>query len=144
MRAAGPEVFATIFSFALLRHPVDRMASLYRWLRGLPSSPHPLHGPAQSLDFAAFIPLALDHFPSQAAHVKAADGRIALSRLYRFEDLTPAWAEVSARFGIEAPLGHLNASRSGPILISSAARDAIEQACAEDLALYRGIPPMRG
>ena len=34
MSAAGPEAFAAAFSFALLRHPVDRMTSLYRWLRG--------------------------------------------------------------------------------------------------------------
>lgn len=142
--AAGQEAFAAAFSFALLRHPVDRMASLYRWLRGMPVGTHPLHAPAQALDFAAFVPLAREHFPTQAAHVKAADGRIAVTRLYRFEDLTPAWMEVTTRLGIDAPPGHRNASRAAPVAIAPTARAAIEAAYAEDLALHRGIPPLQG
>lgn len=144
MAAAGAEDFAASFSFALLRDPVDRMTSLYRWLRGSPKSAHPLHAPALALDFDAFVPLARDHFTTQAAHVKAADGRIAVTRLYRFEDLTKAWAEVSARFGIVAPLGHRNASRDGPVTVSPAARAAVEATYAEDLAMHRAIPPLRG
>ncbi len=144
MAAAGAEAFAAAFSFALLRHPVDRMTSLYRWLRGTPKSAHPLHAPALALDFVDFVPLAREHFPTQAAHVKAADGRIAVTRLYRFEDLMGAWAEVSARFGIEATLGHRNASRDAPVEVSAAARAAVEAAYAEDLALHRAIPPLNG
>ena len=143
INAAGADSFARVFSFALLRHPVDRMTSLYRWLRGLPNSTHPLHGPAHALDFASFVPLAREHFPTQAAHVKA-NGQVAVSRLYRFEDLSLVWAEVSARLGIDAPLGHVNASRSGPVEVTPAARAAIEAAYAEDLALHGGIPPLRG
>lgn len=135
IQAAGPEAFGAAFSFALLRHPVDRMVSLYRWLRGMPGDRHPLHQPAASLDFDAFVPVARPHFTSQAAHVKS-DGRIAVTRLYRFEDLSLAWAEVSRRLGIETQLGHSNASRSEPIQVSAAARAAIEAAYAEDLALY--------
>jgi hypothetical protein len=144
MSAAGPQAFAATFSFALVRHPVDRMTSLYRWLRGSPKSAHPLYAPALELEFAAFAPLARDHFTPQAAHVKAADGHIAVTRLYRFEDLTKAWAEVSARLGIEAPLGHRNASRDAPVQVSAAARAAVEAAYAEDLALHRDIPPLQG
>ena len=144
MSAAGPEAFAAAFSFALLRHPVDRMTSLYRWLRGSPKSSHPLHAPAVALDFGDFAPLAREYFPTQAAHVKAADGRVAVTRLYRFEDLTQAWAEVTARLGIEATLGHRNASRDAPVEVSAAARAAVEAAYAEDLALHRAIPPLQG
>jgi hypothetical protein len=144
MSAAGPEAFAAAFSFALLRHPVDRMTSLYRWLRGSPKSSHRLHAQAVALDFGDFAPLAREYFPPQAAHVKGADGRIAVTRMYRFEDMTKAWAEVSARLGIEATLGHRNASRDAPVEVSAAARAAVEAAYAEDLALHRAIPPLQG
>lgn len=140
--AAGAEAFDAAFSFALLRHPVDRMISLYRWLRGSPTSGHSLRQAAATLDFDAFVAVAREQFTSQAAHVKV-DGRIAVTQLYRFDDLPHVWADVSRRLGVQSSLGHDNPSRSQSVEASAAARTAIEAAFAEDLALYRSIEPMR-
>ncbi|MBR0651098.1 sulfotransferase family 2 domain-containing protein [Roseomonas terrae] len=138
MQAAGTEAFAAAFSFSLIRDPVGRVVSLYRWLRDGPPGRHPLSGPAAGLDFDAFAPLACESFPSQAAHVKAA-GRVAVSRLYRFDDLPQAWADVARRIGGNSALSHRNMSRSQDVRVSAAARNTIETFYAEDLALYRAI-----
>jgi hypothetical protein len=134
--ATGPSRFDDVFSFAILRDPADRMVSLYRWLRGLTKGEHPLLEPARALAFAPFVEIARDKVTSQAAHVKI-DGKVAVSRLYRFDDLDAAWAEVCGRIGIAATLGRANASRSEPVELTPAARAMIEEAFAEDVALYR-------
>jgi hypothetical protein len=134
--AAGRDRFDDVFSFAILRDPADRMMSLYRWLRGLTKGEHPLLEPARALGFQPFAEIARRNLTSQAAHVKI-DGRLAVTRLYRFDDLDAAWAEVCGRVGIAAPLGQANASRSERVEMTPAARARIEETFAEDVALYR-------
>jgi hypothetical protein len=140
-QAAGAETYDATFSFALIRHPVDRMISLYRWLRGSPTSSHALREAAATLDLDAFVSTVSDRFTSQAAHVKA-DGRIAVTRLYRFDDLPRAWDEVARHLGVESVLGHSNPSRSQRVEASAAARATIETVFAEDLDLYHAIKPL--
>lgn len=134
--ATGRDRFDDVFSFAIVRDPADRMVSLYRWLRGLTKGEHPLLEPARALAFAPFAEVARGNVTSQAAHVKI-DGKVAVSRLYRFDDIDAAWTEVCDRIGIVATLGVANASRSAPVDMTPATRAMIEEAFAEDVALYR-------
>lgn len=136
--AAGADAFARVFSFAVLRDPVDRMVSLYRWLRGAPGGDHPLREAAVSQTFDAFAAIARQGFPPQAAQVKV-KGSVAVTRLYRFDALAPSWAAVAARLDIDATIPHSNPSRGDPITVSAGARATIEHAYAEDLHLYRGL-----
>lgn len=139
--AAGGEDFAAAFSFAVIRDPVARLVSLYRWLRAPEKAGHPLHAAANTTDFAAFAGVAPQGFGSQAGLVTIG-GQVAVTRLYRFEDLPAAWADVAGRIGVPATIGHANAARSERIEVSAAVRAAIEAAYAEDVALWRSIPPI--
>lgn len=132
----GRARFESVFSFALIREPVDRMVSCYRWLRAMPDSGHPLRGAALALDFEGFAQLARDEFLPQFDHVTI-DRAPAVTRLYRFEDLPAAWADVCRRLGIASgPIGHENASDGGAVVVSGAARRRIEALYPEDTALY--------
>jgi hypothetical protein len=139
IQAAGAEAFARAYSFAVLRDPVDRMVSLYRWLRGGPAGEHPLRAPALANGLEAFAAIARQSVPSQAAQVKV-NGIVAVTRLYRFDELAESWAAVAAMLGIDAPIPHSNRSKGEQVEVSPAARALIEASYAEDLALYRALP----
>lgn len=140
--AAGAEAFARAYTFAVLRDPVDRMVSLYRWLRGGPAGGHPLRDVALANGLEAFATIARQSFTPQAAQVKV-NGIVAVTRLYRFDELARSWAAVAAMLGIDAPIPHSNESKAAPVEVSPAARAVIEASYAEDLALYRGLPRLQ-
>ncbi len=139
IQAAGAEAFARAYSFAVLRDPVDRMVSLYRWLRGGPAGDHPMRAPALAHGLEAFAAMARQSVPPQAAQVKV-NGIVAVTRLYRFDELAASWAAVAGMLGIDAPIPHSNESKGAPVEVSPTARALIEASYAEDLALYRALP----
>jgi hypothetical protein len=138
-KIAGRDRFNAAFCCAIIREPVERMVSFYRWLRCEPLPGNVLREAALALEFESFISKAIDDLVPQSIHVMI-DGNIALTRLYRFTDIAAAWSDIAGRFGIAAgPIEHHNASSGAPVEVSKVARSLIEEAYRDDCALYNRI-----
>ena len=115
------------FSFAVVRDPVERLASAFRYLRAGGGNRldaafrDRVLGPYATLD--AFVrgwltPETLReqvHFRPQADFVTDADGRLGVDLVVRHERLAEGYAAVRRRTGRGGPLPHLNRTASvGP------------------------------
>lgn len=127
----GPRVWRSLFSFAVVRDPVDRAASAFRYL---------MAGGSNALDAAfgervlrefstldAFVVGWLTprtsrvqvHFRPQADFVLDGE-RPVVDRVVRYDRLAEGYARVRAETGVGGPLPHVNAS-PGPLPQLSAA-----------------------
>lgn len=129
------EDFARYFKFAVVRNPWARAVSVYKFAY------------QKRIDFARFLDdvvahgrdvVEQRHLDAQLRFLAAADGRIVVDRVLRFEKLADDFAEISRRiFGEEVRLPKSNVSRdpthyrdfyggAGRALIAEKYRDDIE------------------
>ena len=138
----SPDQMQAMFTFTLVRNPWDRAVSYYHWLRDQ-SFDHPAVSLAKTLQFEPFIlhPATLRSFQQAPAHsyMTRADGAEqcnAYIRLERFEeDAQPLFDHL----GFRVDLPHLNPSdrrEDYRSYYSVQSRDAIAQACAEDIRRF--------
>jgi hypothetical protein len=133
----GPEIWRDYTTFCVLRDPVDRALSLYRYLRRLQADKsefrrrlRDLFGkgrpdwPAtqalrESESFSAFIRHPkIRHDPgfmSQKAFICDPEGTVIVDRILRFETIATEFADLCGELGLAAaPIGHQNRSETGP------------------------------
>lgn len=151
-RSLGNRRLAGLPSFAIVREPVDRLASAYRFLVAggtavVASSRYDPRGLAQSPSFDAFVetiafdPAALhiyDPIRPQADFVTDEHGSVLVDRLFRFDDLATGDAALAEWIGVPR-LARFNESRSAPAVCSPSTRRLIETLYAEDFALYERL-----
>lgn len=122
-RRKFPTEFADYFKFAVVRHPLTRFLSAYRYLRERPvQSALNNVGIHECGTFEHWMsnvrehPELLDgivHLQPQHRFVCDERGEVLLDRIYRYEALDVAWADISGRLGIQVkPLARLNASKA--------------------------------
>jgi hypothetical protein len=132
----GQERFRHVLSFAILRDPLDRLVSYYRWIQ---SHEHPgeLERWLRShRSFDAFVEPASEHFPPQADLVCEPDSlRPMVTVLAPYARLAEAWGQVCRRLGIGGPLPVANASFAIPVEVTEAARALVARRYARDLEL---------
>ena len=131
-----------LFAFTLVRNPWDRMVSYYHWLRDQ-SFDHPAVALAGQMGFAEFacagqVRASMQASPARfymtdAARAERCDLYI---RLEAFEtDAQPLWDHL----GFALSLPHVNRSDRAADYrgyYTDAARAAVEEACAEDIARF--------
>lgn len=143
-------------SFAVIRDPVDRLASAYRFIRAggtsiIASSRYDPYGLAKAPSFDAFVRIiaaqpdcrkAYDTLRPQAAFVTDEDGRVLVDRLFAF-DLRNGRPELQAWVG-EGALPHINEAVATLVHCSAATHALIDRIYAEDRSLYRLVGKGQG
>ncbi len=135
---AGRPTYNAMLSVAVLRDPLERMVSYYRWIH---SYPHSGRRESDLREITAFEPFAekvagfMLHQSDMVTDPNS--GEVIVSHLIPFRRLAEGWAGVAARLGIEAPLPHVNAS-SGQVRIEvpPAAAAMIRETFARDVELF--------
>ena len=101
----GRETWDAYFTFAVERNPYDVVASSYRYSARKPTF---------TKTFAEFVrtPRRLDRLALNERLYRLG-GRVVVDRVYRYEDLPAAVADISGRLGIALDLPHAKQGR-GP------------------------------
>ena len=113
-----PDFYDQAFKFALVRNPYDLAVSLYSFVRGHPH--HHRHTDAQNLTFLEFLELERRRGRwrrrDQTAMLTGFNGEMLVDKVYRFEEMEDAFADIARRLDLPATakLAHKNASSRGP------------------------------
>ena len=141
------------FVFAVVRDPVERLASAFRYLQAGGGNRldaafrDRVLGPYPELD--AFVRGWLRpetvreqvHFRPQAEFVVGADGALGVDLVVRHERLAEGYAAVRRRTGRGGPLPHLNAGPPRPApALGAEARTRVRELYRDDFDLF-GYPP---
>ncbi|MDZ7814367.1 MAG: sulfotransferase family 2 domain-containing protein [Ideonella sp.] len=152
----GAERWASMSSFAVLRDPVERLASAYRFLKGWNSPLNTAREQMQALPtFSDFVASGqweqcegLDQlFLPQAHWVLGADGEPLVQNLLHFTQLQTGllWAlsKADATVNWQASIKHmgqLNASKAEPIALSAALQGRLRHRYGADYQLLDKTP----
>lgn len=100
-----PEEFSSYYKFAVMREPVERFFSAWRYLRRMPILPALNNAPVHEcatlgnwMDRLRYEPTLLDniiHFWPQWKFVCDESGHLMVDRLFRFERIETEWKEIS-------------------------------------------------
>ncbi|MEL7350324.1 MAG: sulfotransferase family 2 domain-containing protein [Cyanobacteria bacterium P01_A01_bin.116] len=107
------KVFNTLFKFAIVRHPIDWQYSMYRHIlaKHKDSQYRHIYEPVfKHQTFADYIRWRIDtdFIAPQLFQIVDLSGKIIVDKVYRFESLNSAFAEVSQRLNISAELPRMN------------------------------------
>jgi len=147
----GRETWDAMFTFAIVRNPYTRLASLYhhRQRKGLGGT---------EIGFADWIEAVFARADPRHALRPAmlrpcsdwlvdADGRRAVTEIVRLEELPARWPALCARLGVDVPLPHRNAGH-GPWdcaqLYPPALRPLVEEVFATDFQAFDYAFPQEG
>lgn len=136
--------YDNFFKFTVVRDPVDRMMSEYRFSKQNNYRPYLLN--SQDLSFNRFVQAVANLDLSGMTHAMANhlypqtsfiyDGdRLLVDYVIRFENLNEGMSVVSERLGGLPPLEHLNASRPEEIECDESSLELIYKMYAEDYRL---------
>lgn len=129
------EVWSGLFRFTIVRNPFDRMVSLYHHLPR-----HKSGRTMREMTFEQFIRTwsTRPEF-QQKPLVTDADGKLLVHFVGHFETLQQDFSRVCTRIGIEAELGHANASprrRDYREYYTPELIEIVQQAFADDLEYF--------
>lgn len=126
---------------ALVREPVSWLSSWWRYRSrpGIAGKPTYV-GDLGFDEFVGRVVAGEIRLRPQADYVSGPDGRLAVDRLWRYDDLEHAFAWMRAKVGKKkVRLKPRNVSPDREHEVSASTRDLIEQAYAADLTLYRSL-----
>ncbi|MEM1297927.1 MAG: sulfotransferase family 2 domain-containing protein [Pseudomonadota bacterium] len=128
------EMFESFYKFAIVRDPIERVVSAWRYLGG-------------KMAFDAFVAERLPvlvaeqnyFFRSQKVFLcEPGTDRLLVDHVVPFSRLAAEWSEVQQRAGVSAPLGHRNRSKDSlpKPAVTTEDRSRIDAVYAEDYALF--------
>ena len=126
---------------ALVREPVSWLASWWRY-RSRPgiAGKKTYVGDLGFDEFVGRVVTGEIRLRPQTDYVTAPDGRLAVDRLWRYDDLDAAFEWMRAKVGKKKiKLPQRNVSRPREHEVTASTRDLIEEAYAADLTLYRSL-----
>ena len=126
---------------ALVREPVSWLASWWRY-RSRPgiAGKRTYVGDLGFDEFVGRVVTGEIRLRPQTDYVTSPDGRLAVDRLWRYDDLETAFEWMRGKVGkkkIKLPQRNVSPPREHEV--TAATRDLIEEAYAADLALYRSL-----
>ena len=148
----GENAWRRAFSFAVVRDPVDRLASAFHYLAAGGSNrldarfrDRVLEGYSTLDAFVAGWLTARSsrtqvHFRPQSDFVLDATGAVAVDRLVRYDDLEDGYEAVRRETGVGGPLRRANAGPPRPaVRLGRRAADVVRSVYASDVDLYRSL-----
>lgn len=135
----GAERFRQAFSYAIVRDPLARLVSYYKWIQSFEHPGKLERWLRTHRSFEAFVEPASEHFALQSDLVCDPDTRLPMvSVLAPYEKLAESWRLVSFRLGLrEAALPVANASIAIPVEVTDRARALVARRYAPDMELHR-------
>lgn len=135
----GEERFRQVFSYAIVRDPLDRLVSYFRWIQSYEHPGRIERWLRAHRSFESFVEPASEHFALQADLVcDPATGLPMVTLLAPFPQLAESWALVGQRLGIPANAPpRANASIAIPVEVTDRARQLVGRRYARDVELYR-------
>lgn len=131
-----------LFAFTLVRNPWDRVLSLYHWLRKQ-SFDHPSIPLAKALTFNEFAShpriLASLHASPAGSYMQTSQGQERCDLFIRLEQFSRDAQPLFDHLGFDLTLPRANQSgrpAEWQPLYDQKARDAVAEACAEDIARF--------
>lgn len=133
----GRQMWERMLSIVVLRDPVERIVSYYRWIHSTPHAGQRERELGEVKDFGAFAERVCAFLLHQVDMVTdPKTGEVIVSHLIPFRRLSEGWAGVAARLGIEAPLPHVNASSAKiAVEVPQDTRAMLRAVFARDVAL---------
>lgn len=131
----GAKRWATLFTFAVDRHPYEKVISMAYWRAyNITLAPH-------------FVPTWIDAIIADGEYCNYQlymdAGRQVVDRLYKFDELPTMLDELAARFGTTVPAvipreksSHRKDRRPAREILSSRQRKAIIDLCAAEFELF--------
>ncbi|MBR0679857.1 sulfotransferase family 2 domain-containing protein [Roseomonas eburnea] len=134
---AGRQNFDRVLSVAVVRDPIDRMVSYYRWIHTGTHGGQRERELSEIKEFEPFAEKVCTFFLRQVDMVTDPQtGAVIVSHLIPFRRLAEGWAGVAARIGLDAALPHVNASsRKVGVQVPDSARAMLRETFARDAAL---------
>ena len=137
-RCLPPDVYASLFKFAFVRNPWDRLVSRYAYL--LHNEKHPRHEFVQKMkgfdDYVAWEIRRGKFF--QHTYVTGSDGKLIVDFIGHYERLPEDFAMVCSQLGVSADLPRANASshRDYRTYYSDVTRELVRNYFKRDIELF--------
>lgn len=133
IRRICPVTFDDLLTFGVVRHPVDRLYSAYRFARTGGTGEMGMDNPGlyRSDCFASFDKFVCEWLPEQdiskidgvfrPQHLYLCDGdAVMVDQVIKLEQIEQGMLELSALLGKKIVLGHHNKSQASPFVVKSA------------------------
>jgi hypothetical protein len=137
-RCLPAPLFASLFKFAFVRNPWDRLVSRYAYL--LRNADHPRHGFVSGMkDFSEYVDWEISRGKMfQYTYVTDARGELLVDFIGYYERLPEDFAKVCARLGVRAELPRANTSshRDYRSYYTPATRDVVAGYFQRDIELF--------
>jgi hypothetical protein len=137
-RCLPPPLYDSLFKFAFVRNPWDRLVSRYAHL--LRSTDHPRHGLVSRMtDFSEYLHWEIHRGKMHQWRFTAdADGRTIVDFIGRYERLKEDFGIICARLNIQADLPHANISahRDYRTYYTPETRDLVAKHFQRDIELF--------
>jgi hypothetical protein len=137
-RLAGKSVFEEMLSIAVVRDPLERMVSYYRWIHSFKHRGEHERGLKEVSDFNEFTE-KVSTFETHQTRMVCDDesGERLVKFLIPFPKISEGWSKVATILKIDSPLPHVNASREKiKADVSSEAQQRIYDIFADDVQLF--------
>jgi len=130
-------------TFAVMREPVDRLVSWYRYLQrpAQPEGPESTHG----VRFAEFVDAVLSadkRFPGigrQDRFLMGDSSKPRVTHIFQYDRQDILATFLHARFKREVSFERVNVSKAAPVEVADEVRDAVRAARPEEDALWRKL-----
>jgi hypothetical protein len=156
IRRVCPETFTSLVTFGVVRHPVDRLYSAYRFVRTGGTTEMGMKNPGIYLTevFSSFDRFVGEWLVKQdlanidgvfrPQHLYLCDGEeIIVDQVIPLEQISVGMNTLSARLGREIVLGHHNKSVERPLVIESAGTlSIIRELYQKDFEIFSYPPEM--
>jgi len=130
---------------AVMREPVDWLASWYRFRRRPFMRDHP--NSTANMDFDSFVAAyasptqpSVAEVGSQATFLAPRRNGTRVHHLYRYDDLAALNRFLQTRLSQKFDVPRCNVSPDGPTMLSEATLAQLQHAAEDDFALYASIP----